>query len=100
MHQPAAAGFTDVKDTDYFNTPVDWAKASGVTAGTSATTFSPAKTVSRAQMVTFLWAAAGSPEGFPAHGFSDVPAGALRGGLELGEPSYHCWYRTWGVLAE
>ena len=73
---PPAAGFTDVKDTDYFNTPVDWAKASGVTAGTSATTFSPAKTVSRAQMVTFLWAAAGSPEGFPAHGFSDVPAGA------------------------
>ncbi|MBL0203340.1 MAG: S-layer homology domain-containing protein [Candidatus Microthrix sp.] len=74
-----------MKDTDYFNTPVDWAKASGVTAGTSATTFSPAKTVSRAQMVTFLgccWFAGG----VPAHGFSDVPAGVLRGGLNWASP--------------
>lgn len=54
--------FTDVKETDYFYKPVLWAKEHGVTAGTSATTFSPGKACTRGQIVTFLWKALGSAE--------------------------------------
>ncbi len=54
--------FTDVKTTDYFYKPVLWAKENGVTAGTSATTFSPGNACTRGQIVTFLWKALGSPE--------------------------------------
>lgn len=54
--------FTDVKDTDYFYDAVLWAVKNEVTNGTSATTFSPADTCTRAQVVTFLWRAKGCPE--------------------------------------
>ena len=54
--------FTDVKTTDYFYKPVLWAKEKGITAGTSATTFSPGNACTRGQIVTFLWKALGSPE--------------------------------------
>ena len=57
-----AAGFSDVRSTDYYADAVAWAKETGVTNGTTAATFSPASTVTRAQAVTFLWRAAGSPE--------------------------------------
>ena len=53
--------FTDVKPSDYFYKPVLWAKENGVTAGTSATTFSPGKGCTRGQIVTFLWKAMRSP---------------------------------------
>lgn len=56
------AGFTDVNTGDYFGQAVQWAVNTGVTSGTSATTFSPDKAVTRGQAVTFLWRAAGSPE--------------------------------------
>ena len=56
------AGFTDVGSYDYYADAVQWAVNQGVTNGTSATTFSPANTVTRAEAVTFLWRAAGSPE--------------------------------------
>ncbi len=61
---PAAAayGFTDVAESDYFAKPVAWAVSEGITNGTSATTFSPNQTCTRAQILTFLWRAAGSPE--------------------------------------
>ena len=59
---PAVAGFTDVHESDYYAQAVAWAKENGVTSGTSTTTFSPAASVTRAQAVTFLWRAAGSPE--------------------------------------
>ena len=49
--------FTDVKTSDYFYKPVLWAKEKGVTSGTSATTFSPGKTCTRAQAMTFLYKA-------------------------------------------
>ena len=49
--------FTDVKTTDYFYKPVMWAVEKGITGGTSATTFSPKDTCTRAQVVTFLYAA-------------------------------------------
>jgi len=57
-----AAGFSDVKDGDYFAEPVAWAVQQGITNGTSATTFSPNQTCTRAEILTFLWRAAGSPE--------------------------------------
>ena len=53
--------FTDVKITDYFYKAVLWAKENGITSGTSDTTFSPGKTCTRAQAVTFLWIASGRP---------------------------------------
>lgn len=54
--------FTDVKTTDYFYNSVKWAVNKGVTTGTSSTTFSPYNPCKRAEIVTFLWRAAGSPE--------------------------------------
>ena len=59
---PTVAGFSDVHESDYYADAVVWAKETGVTGGTSATTFSPGSTVTRAQAVTFLWRAAGSPQ--------------------------------------
>ena len=47
--------FADVKDTDYFYDPVEWAVINGITNGTSDTTFSPDMIVTRSQTVTFLW---------------------------------------------
>ena len=54
--------FVDVKENDYFFTPVLWAVQKGITNGTSATKFSPDKACTRGQIVTFLWRASGSPE--------------------------------------
>ena len=69
--------FTDVSDGSYYYDAVNWAVSNGITDGTSATTFSPDNICTRAQMVTFLWRAAGSPT--PHSGsnpFVDVPADA------------------------
>lgn len=54
--------FIDVKTTDYFYNSVKWAVGKNITNGTSGTTFSPYKSCTRAEIVTFLWRAAGSPE--------------------------------------
>ena len=54
--------FTDVKPGDFFYEPVKWAVNNKITNGTSSTTFSPYKNCNRAEIVTFLWRAAGSPE--------------------------------------
>ena len=65
--------FVDVPDDSYYIEPVLWAVKEGITAGTSATTFSPERIVTRAETVTFLWSAAGKPE--PVTGinpFADV----------------------------
>lgn len=56
--------FIDVAATDYFFHPVIWAVESKVTTGTTATTFSPYETCTQAQILTFLWRAAGEPEPF------------------------------------
>ena len=70
---PTVAGFSDVHEDDYYADAVAWAKETGVTSGTSATTFSPDNTVTRAEAVTFLWRAAGSPQPTSsASSFSDV----------------------------
>lgn len=57
----AAVSFRDVNQSDYYYDAVQWAVEKGITEGTSATTFSPGASCTRAQMVTFLYRAAGSP---------------------------------------
>lgn len=52
--------FTDVKESDYYYTPVLWAVEKGITAGTSATEFSPNATCSSAHIITFLYRADGT----------------------------------------
>ena len=66
--------FTDVQSSDYFATPVSWAVSNGITNGTSATTFSPNQTCTRAHIITFLWRAAGSPTntGFLMNPYTDI----------------------------
>jgi len=54
--------FVDVPADAYYYDAVLWAAKAGITSGTSATTFSPNDPCTRAQMATFLWRAAGSPE--------------------------------------
>ena len=65
--------FTDVRADDYFYDAVLWAVEHGITNGTSAKTFSPDATVTRAQVVTFLWRANGQPTAGNS-GFADVSA--------------------------
>lgn len=59
---PTVAGFQDVRSNYYYASAVKWAKTTGVTTGTTATTFSPNNTVTRGDAITFLWRAAGKPE--------------------------------------
>ena len=66
--------FTDVEDDAYYADAVIWAVGKGITSGTTATTFSPNAPCTRAQAVTFLWRAAGSPEPESMSGFADVSA--------------------------
>ena len=54
--------FSDVFEGIYYYDAVMWAYENGVTGGTTATTFSPASTCTRGQVVTFLWRASGRPE--------------------------------------
>lgn len=54
--------FTDVADDAYYASAVKWAYKNKITAGTSATTFSPNDGCTRAQVVQFLWNEAGNPE--------------------------------------
>ncbi len=68
--------FYDVPNGAYFYEAVKWAVKSGVTNGLSDTMFGPYESCTRAQIVTFLWRAAGSPEPKTASSFTDVPASA------------------------
>ena len=68
--------FVDVKTGDYFYDAVLWAVEKGITNGTSAETFSPEDPCTRAQIVTFLWRAAGSPVVNYAMDLSDVAGDA------------------------
>ena len=71
--------FTDVPAGSFYHDPVIWAVENGITSGTSETTFGPGNPCNRAQVVTFLWSAAGRPEpSSKVNPFADVPAG--------------CWY--------
>ena len=68
--------FDDVSTSAYYYDAVKWAVENGVTEGTSATTFSPDASCTRAQMVTFLWRANGSPKTAGTNPFNDVQAGS------------------------
>ncbi|NCE66223.1 S-layer homology domain-containing protein [Pseudoflavonifractor sp. 524-17] len=59
---PTAGNFTDVKTSDYFAEPVAWAVEKKITAGTSATNFSPNATCTQGQILAFLWRAKGEPK--------------------------------------
>ncbi|MEO0494023.1 MAG: S-layer homology domain-containing protein [Actinomycetota bacterium] len=65
--------FTDVPDGAFYTDAVGWLTATGITTGTTATTFSPGGVVTRAQMATFLHRLAGEPAG-PTPDFGDVPS--------------------------
>ena len=69
--------FTDVPAGSYYEDAVIWAVDKGITTGTSATTFNPNGICTRAQAVTFLWRAAGSPAAKNMSSFADVPADAF-----------------------
>ena len=73
--QPAS-GFQDVKADAYYADAVAWAVKQGITNGISETQFGPDQGCTRAQIVTFLWRSAGSPEPKTLTSFADVPADA------------------------
>ena len=71
-----AMPFTDVPVGSYYYNAVLWAVENGITEGTSDTMFSPDATCSRAQIVTFLWRAGGSPAASGNSAFTDVASDA------------------------
>ena len=72
-----ASAFTDVPAGSYYEDAVAWAVANGITTGTDAAHFAPDGSCTRAQAVTFLWRAAGSPAPeSTAMPYTDVPAGS------------------------
>ena len=68
--------FTDVSTSDSYYNAVLWAYQQGITTGTSAVTFAPAETCTRAQVVTFLWRAMKGAETEAESEFADVGADA------------------------
>ncbi|WP_337528605.1 S-layer homology domain-containing protein [Anaerotignum faecicola] len=66
----------DVPEGSYYYEAVLWATENEITVGTSATTFSPELTCSRAHIVSFLWRAAGYPSAGTVNPFTDVPENA------------------------
>ena len=73
---PEVLVFVDVPVDAYYADAVEWAVKEGITSGTSATTFSPNASCTRAQMVTFLWRANGAPKATSTNPFTDVSADA------------------------
>ena len=74
---PQTGVFVDVATGSYYEDAVDWAVENGITQGTDDTHFSPDGICTRAQAVTFLWRAAGSPKPETrTMPFADVPAGS------------------------
>ena len=67
--------FRDVGTWDYCYQACVWAVRNGITYGTDASTFSPNRTCTRAEAVTFLWRCAGQPNAARFSGFWDVPSG-------------------------
>ena len=74
---PPANRFTDIARPSWYAGAADWAVATRVTTGVGGTNrFAPADNADRAQWVTVLWRAAGSPRGFPRTTLTDVPRSA------------------------
>ncbi len=68
--------FADVPADAYYYEAVKWAADKGITGGIGDSLFAPNQSCTRAQIVTFLWRAAGSPEPKQLSTFGDVPADA------------------------
>ena len=68
--------FADVATDAYYYDAVKWAVEKGITNGVGETLFGPDQACTRAQIVTFLWRAAGSPEPKSGSSFADVAADA------------------------
>ena len=74
---PQTGVFVDVATGSYYEDAVDWAVENGITQGTDDTHFVPDGICTRAQAVTFLWRAAGSPEPETrTMPFTDIPVGS------------------------
>ena len=74
---PQTGVFVDVATGSYYYDAVDWAVENGITNGVSSNMFAPDDPCTRAQIVTFLWRAAGSPAPKSMSSFTDVPADAF-----------------------
>ena len=90
---PITVVFADVPEDSWYADAVAWAVEKGITSGTDETHFSPAAPCTRAQLVTFLWRAAGEPEPVgPEPPFTDITGG-----------SYYekvvCWASETGVTS-
>ena len=81
------ASFVDVPAGSYYEEAVNWAVGQGITSGTTATTFSPDEACTRAQAVTFLWRAAGSPK----------PVSSVMPFTDVAESSYYHDAVLWAV---
>lgn len=69
--------FTDVPEGSYYHDAVLWAVDSGITTGTTASTFSPEETCTRAMVTTFIWRNMGKPEVMAeSNPFEDIDNGA------------------------
>ncbi|MFT5200805.1 MAG: hypothetical protein ACI9C1_000170 [Candidatus Aldehydirespiratoraceae bacterium] len=79
-----AESFADVQDNDFFADAVGWMVAEGITTGTSSSTFSPDRYVSRAEVATFLYRHAGSPPVDLSSG-GDCPTAAATTELAVAE---------------
>lgn len=72
--KPETSPFDDVIANDYFYDAVKWAADKDITGGVSSSLFAPEDGCTRAQIVTFLWRTAGSPEPSALSSFNDVPS--------------------------
>ena len=73
---PQTGVFVDVATGSYYEDAVDWAAENGITGGVGSSLFAPNQPCTRAQIVTFLWRAAGSPVVNYLMPFTDVDEGA------------------------
>lgn len=84
---PVANPFVDVDEADYFYDAILWAVENGITTGVDDTHFAPSNPCTRAQVVTFLWRAAGEP----------APAGDDNPFTDLDESAYYYDVVLWAV---
>lgn len=72
----SSTAFSDVEQGSFYYDAVQWAVQQGITTGTGGSSFSPGRTCTRQEIVTFLWRASGEPEPSGSMSFRDVPGDA------------------------
>lgn len=93
VQTPNASGFVDVPEGKYYYEPVLWAVKNSITGGTGENTFSPERTCTKGEILTFLWRALGEPEGT-----ADPFRGRFREDAYYYKPLV--WAQENGVLSE